>query len=300
MIIWPAMTDDIPQVFFQKPLKKEFEFEAMPLERLLERSAGLSPRLDRPHRVTFYQIVYITRGQGRHYIDFSSYDYSPGSLLFISAGQVHAFEVNPGTEGFLILFTQDFLTRNMLHSDILAFSRLFNYHLYPPDIPPVDTSSPLFEPIVSEIYNEYLFTNTFAREEIIRTLLRLLLLKAERIKRTLAPLEKNTDRVARFNEFRQLLSDRYIDTRNADAYADMMQISYNHLNRIIKSVAGNTAKAFIDNFVILEAKRHLAVSDASVKELSDIMGFDEPTNFVKYFKKHTGQSPVRFKKRLIT
>ena len=78
----------------------------------------------------------------------------------------------------------------------------------------------------------------------------------------------------------------------------MMQLTYTHLNRIVKAVTGNTAKAFIDSFVILEAKRHLAVSDISVKELTYVMGFDEPTNFVKYFKKHTGLSPVKFKKTL--
>lgn len=55
-----------------------------------------------------------------------SFEYSRGSLMFISAEQVHAFELNPGADGFLLLFTEDFLTRNMVHSDTLTFSRLYN------------------------------------------------------------------------------------------------------------------------------------------------------------------------------
>ena len=141
----------IPQVFFHHPLKPGFEFEAVPLKHLFERNASLSPRLDHPHRVQFYEILYITEGQGRHYVDFKSYGYAPGSLMFICAGQVHAFDVKPETDGFLLLFTENFLTRDMIHSEILPFSRLFNYHLYPPDISPSQTSVPVFESIVSEI-----------------------------------------------------------------------------------------------------------------------------------------------------
>lgn len=102
----------------------------------------------------------------------------------------------------------------------------------------------------------------------------------------------------KFSEFRHLLAAHFFQTRNAQRYAEMMNISYTHLNKIVKSVTGSTAKSFIDKFVILEIKRRLAVSGISVKELTYLMGFDEPTNFVKYFKKHTRKSPSRFRKIL--
>lgn len=292
------MEDNIPRVGFHVAKKKQFELEVLTLKHLFSRYTNLCHPLDLPHRVDFYQILYITTGKGRHYIDFKPYEYSKGSLLFVSAGQVHAFELNLQTDGFLLLFTEDFLTKNMVHSDILTFSRLFNYHLDSPVIPPLETSVSVFNPIISEIYNEYIFPDTFAKEEVLRTLLKLLLLKAERLKRTLAPGEKNSEWMIRFSEFRHLLAGHFKETRNAQSYAEMMNISYNHLNKISKSVTGSTAKSFIDNFIVLESKRHLAVSDISVKELTYLMGFDEPTNFVKYFKKHTRQSPAQFKKTL--
>jgi len=292
------MSDDIPQVSFHKPKKGKFEFEVLTLTHLFSRKDSLACPLDRPHRLGFYQILYITKGEGRHYIDFKPCEYSTGSLLFVSPGQVHAFEVNRNADGFILLFTEEFLTKNMVHSDTLTFSRLYNYHLYPPDIPPIDTSVLVFNPIINEIYNEYIFAHTVAKEEMLRTLLKLLLLKAERIKQTLAPREKNAEWMTRFSEFRHLVAARFTETRNADAYAAMMSISYAHLNKITKAVTGNTAKSFIDNFIILEIKRQLAVSDISVKELTYVMGFDEPTNFVKYFKKHTRKSPAQFKKTL--
>jgi AraC-like DNA-binding protein len=125
------------------------------------------------------------------------------------------------------------------------------------------------------------------------------LLRAERLKRILIPKETNTEWFTTFSDFKNHLEKYFSETRNAKEYAGMMGISYTHLNKACKSITGNTAKAFIDRFIILETKRRLATSDISVKELTYALGFDEPTNFLKYFKKHTGQSPLQFKKQLI-
>jgi len=105
---------------------------------------------------------------------------------------------------FLFVFTEDFLTENMIHTDIFSYSRLYNYHLYQPDIQPNETLESVFNPIVHEINIEYNFADTYAKEEMLRTLLKLLLLKAERIKQTITSKEKNSEWVSRFSEFRHL------------------------------------------------------------------------------------------------
>ena len=65
------------------------------------------------------------------------------------------------------------------------------------------------------------------------------------------------------------------------------------------SVAGRLeASRRVTDFLTLEIKRHLVISDQSIAELSDQIGFDEPTNFIKFFKKHTGQTPAQFRKNL--
>ena len=289
--------NEIPKISFFKSQNKKIGFEILTLKNLFSRQDKLPYPLDKPQRVAFYHILFITKGEGRHYIDFSTHEYTKGSILFISAGQIHAFELSPGVDGFLMLFTETFLSKNMIHSDMLSFSRLYNYHLHLPIIQP-EESTENFNNIVYEIYKEYIFPDIFAKEEILRILLTLLLLKAERVKRTLMPKEKNSEWFIKFGEFKTLLEKHFSKTRNAKDYAEMMGISYNHLNKITKSIAGNSVKVFIDNFLILEIKRQLAISDISTKELTYELGFDEPTNFVKYFKKHTLLSPSQFKNYL--
>lgn len=289
---------DIPQIPFLKREDGALEFEIMTLRHLFSRADKLDHSMEGFHRLDFYNILFITEGRGEHYVDFQSYTYKQGSMLFISKGQVNAFRLNPEVDGFILLFTDTFLTKNMIHSDVLSFYRLYNYHLNSPLLDaPIDIRND-FSSLIEEINSEYQQQDNYAREEVIQLLLKLLLLKAERLKQHSLDSEKNSEWFHTFSLFRHRLKFHLNETRNANDYADMLNCSYKHLNVICKAFTGATAKQFIDDFLILEIKRQLAISNISVKELSYKLGFDEPTNFVKYFKRHTSQSPSRFKKSL--
>jgi len=288
----------IPEVKFSKSNRDQLEFEIFTLQSLFSRQDLLNISLEEPHRVDFYHILFITSGEGIHHIDFQPFTFREGSILFISKGQVQAFEVTPDINGFLILFTEDFLQKYLIHSDLLSFHRLYNYYLHSPIIQPEESDIINFRNIFGEIEQEYYAVDDFARGEILRHLLNVILLKAERIKRTLNPRERNSEWFKTFIFFKNNLVRNYTETRNAEDYAGQLNISYKHLNTITKSIVGCTAKKIIDNFVVMEVKRYMAVSNISIKELTYAMGFDEPTNLVKFFKRHTSQTPSQFKKYL--
>lgn len=107
---------------------------------------------------------------------------------------------------------------------------------------------------------------------------------------------RKTEWLMFFGQFKKNLGKQITSTRSVKDYAEMLGISTKHLNTICKAVSGSTTKQYIDTFMIIEIKRLLATSDNSVQELSYAFGFEEPTNFVKYFKKHSGLSPSQFKK----
>lgn len=288
----------LPEIQFLKKVNIELEFEIFTLESLISRKDTLKHSLENHHRVEFHNIIYFTKGSGTHYVDFQPYKYYPGSILFVSKGQVHAFKLNTDCKGYITLFTEDFLSKNLIHSDILSLYRLYNYHLHNPIIHQKEISSKNIYNTIFEMYEEYNSKDDFAKEETLRLLLKLLLLRIERIKQTLTPKFKNSEWISNFNSFKSLVERNFTETRNAKDYAGMMNISYKHLNEICKSITGNSAKKFIDIFVILEIKRSLAISDLSVNALTYDLGFDEPTNLIKFFKKHTQQSPTRFKQML--
>lgn len=291
------MNKNIPQVLFEKQHADGLEFEILPLQELYQRDENLlGHSMAHAHRVNFSLIIFIAKGKGNHFIDFKKYPFQKGSIIFIAKEQVQSFEIKSNIEGFIILFTENFIWNTVDYSKSLNYSMLYNYHSNSPILNPKDMSDEGFFTTFEEINREYYFPDSFAKEEIISSLMNFLFLKAERIFQKNLNSKREKKLAKPFNTFRNLLIKNYQNTRNASDYAQMMNISYKHLNDICKAVLGQTAKEFIDKYLILETKRHLASSNISIKELTFQMGFDEPTNFIKFFKKHTHQTPSQFKK----
>ena len=67
------------------------------------------------------------------------------------------------------------------------------------------------------------------------------------------------------------------------------------LTRASLSATGRTAKQLVDERVALEAKRLLAESDLPVAEVGARLGFNEPTNFGRFFTRTVGSSPGQFR-----
>ncbi len=76
----------------------------------------------------------------------------------------------------------------------------------------------------------------------------------------------------------------------------MLYVTPGHLNDLIKSVTGKTAKQIIDEKRVVEAKRLLFWGKHSVKEIAGHLNFEDDAYFNRFFKKHTGQTPALFQK----
>nr|WP_246164293.1 helix-turn-helix domain-containing protein [Xanthovirga aplysinae] len=74
-----------------------------------------------------------------------------------------------------------------------------------------------------------------------------------------------------------------------------MFITTKRLNKATSSVLGKSPKEIVGNRIILEAKRLLAYTNESIKEIGFHLGFEEPTNFIKYFRKHCNVTPFEFR-----
>ncbi len=274
------------------------DFKIIPLVNYIKKKNEYPLNIEKPHRMGYNTILIITSGIGKHFIDFKAYDYTNGSVIFVAKEQVQSFDIKPGNSGWLIFFSDEFLEKNEVGVKALSHTWLYNYHINKPGIQVNAEMREHFFDIFEKIYQEYRAGNTFAKTEVIKTLLYLLLIKSERIKRDLI----NNNALNRSNlifEFIDLTREKISESRNAKDYAKQMKISYKHLNNVCKQCLHKTAKDFIDEYIILEAKRILIDTDYTIKEITDKVGFDEPTNFVKYFKKHTGFSPGGFRKKIL-
>lgn len=72
------------------------------------------------------------------------------------------------------------------------------------------------------------------------------------------------------------------------------------LSRACLDVTGRTAKQVLSDRLVLEAKRLLAHSDLTAAAVASQLGFDEPTNFQRFFKRQTGLTPGAFQSTFST
>ena len=78
-------------------------------------------------------------------------------------------------------------------------------------------------------------------------------------------------------------------------YAAQLGVTEKRLAQATAQVLGKLPKQVIAERLTLEAKRLLAHTPASSKEVGFALGFDEPTNFSKYFRRQTGLTPNQFR-----
>ena len=144
----------IPKLRFLKSSNKNLEFEIFPLSRLFARDEKLPVPLHVPQRLEFFNVLVITRGSGVHFIDFEPYTFTAGDIIFVSKGQAQAFKASPDHDGFLLLFTESFVSKNLIDADVLSFYRLYNYHLQFPVVRPDKTEAAKIKGLVENIYTE--------------------------------------------------------------------------------------------------------------------------------------------------
>lgn len=99
-----------------------------------------------------------------------------------------------------------------------------------------------------------------------------------------------------FNRFISLVSEFHTQERGVAFYADKLCLTPKYLSRLVKSASGKSAPEWIDTYIILEAKNMLKYSDIPIKEIVNRLHFPNQSTFHKFFKAHTGLTPLRYRK----
>ena len=111
------------------------------------------------------------------------------------------------------------------------------------------------------------------------------------------PHEPATNSGTVFKDKLRALLGEYRRWHGVARYASQLGCSEKTLNRATRAVADLSAKALLVGRIVLEAKRLLAHSAAPVAAIAADLGFEEATNFVKFFRRETGLTPGAFRAR---
>ncbi|NNF01501.1 MAG: helix-turn-helix transcriptional regulator [Bacteroidia bacterium] len=284
------LTSAIKRYEFKKGLPHEFEI--LDLRKLYN---DFSASLTAPHRAGFYHLIWFKKGKPDHQVDFTSVQLKSNSLLFVNKDCVHRFDDSNIFDGKVILFTEEFFCKTKSDRNYLRSSILFNDLLSISSIH-IPTANHLIVNIILEMEAEQQMSKDPFQSDILLNNLRNLLLLSERERRKQDFTELKKDANLEYViKFRDLLEAQFVTTKRVGQFAALINITEKRLNQATKAVLGKTPKRLIDDRLMLESKRLLAHSAGSIKEIGFQLGFEEPTNFIKYFRNHQGSTPLEFR-----
>ncbi|UYZ64649.1 helix-turn-helix domain-containing protein [Hymenobacter weizhouensis] len=252
-------------------------------------------------RRDFYKVALVTSPCAVHYAD-RSIELNGASLMFANPHIPYSIELHaPRLTGYSCLFTEAFVKEND-RSESLHQSPLFKvggtpvFHLHAEQATYVQG---IFQKILAEQDTEYLFKN-----DLIRTYLQLLIHEALRMQPTESFVQHRNASSRITALFLELLERLFpvespgqaLPLKTAQDFANQLSVHVNHLNRAVKEVTGKPTTAHIAERVIGEAKALLHHTSWSTAEIAYSLGFEYPTYFNNFFKKHTGTTPLAFRR----
>jgi AraC family transcriptional regulator, transcriptional activator of pobA len=286
------MTTNIIKYEFKTGLPQEFE-----IVDLATLYTEFKDTLTTAHRTGFYHIIWFEQGSPTHLVDFNPIKIKPNTLLFLNKDTVQRFDDKIKFGGKAILFTDNFFCKTEADTKFLRNSILFN-DLFTVSQIQVQKQSKLFTHLLQQMTDELQNTKDNSQADILQNLLHNFLLYSERERRkqNFTEIKKGAD-LDYVMLFKGLLETGYKNQKQVNYYAKQIIITEKRLNQATTKVLGKSPKELIDDRVLLEAKRILAHTTESVKEIAYHLGFEEPTNFIKYFKKHATVTPIEFREK---
>ena len=245
----------------------------------------------------FVQILYIRSGKADIQFEDRRFAVHGPCALFVPALHAHGFRFSEDIDGAVItIVTQQMENLLASHADLLA-------HFQSPRHIPFDQDEAAYRTFAQSIellLAEYAEAHAW-RLPLLGSLLGTVLILLARKIATQAHVEpgrRSSRSVMHLHRFKALLNRSFREQRTISFYAQRLGITPTQLNRICREELGLSALGVINDRLLTEARRDLAYSSLSVKEISLTLGFSDPSYFSRFFTKHAGMSPSDFRAKV--
>ncbi|HTM97248.1 MAG TPA: helix-turn-helix domain-containing protein, partial [Pedobacter sp.] len=242
--------------------------------------------------------VFFTEGEGEQQIDFKKFNIKPGIIYFMVPGQVHHWNFKTKPAGYIINFSKTYFSSFLLATDYLTRFPFFNGQANSQVLElPLATQQKItviLEDILKEGQHE-----APVNDDLVKVLLMRLFIEVARFQATLEPSSASNYNHTLLNNFIALIENNYAALKLPKQYANLLYITPNHLNALCNDFLGVSAGSLIRDRVLLEAKRLLINVDLRISEIADQLNFSDQSYFIKFFKKHEGLTPEKFRKSII-
>jgi len=247
-------------------------------------------------RKDFYKISLVT-GKTSYFYQGTEYRLNGNewALVFTNREVPYRWEVHEGVcSGYACMFTEDFLP---LHTHLRpADWAVFNGNaqsVFKLKISDQELFTTLFQKMLNEQASTYAHKYDLLFLYVLECIHGALKLQPE-------PENKSSAASIRLADtFKSLLAGQFplaypyqqVKLHTPQEFADKLAVHTNSLNRALKEVTGKTTTQLINERLMLEARALLVHSNWTISQISNSLGFEEPTHFARAFRAYSGQSP---------
>lgn len=249
--------------------------------------------LRQPERIDFAMLLVVDRGRGTHQVDFQQMVLAPGAVVAVRPGAVQQWQPTHGLDGDVLLIEPQLLQPRIGQSSAHMQHRLLED--WPSHFTLQVREQKRWAAMCNLLRDELNQTDLDKLSvDTARELTQSLLLTLARGAQQAAPTALFHDLMCRrlVHELDQLVAVR----PSVGVLAQRLGTSPSTLGRACQSTLGLTAKEVVDQRVSLEAKRLLVHTQATAVSIGEQLGFSEPTNFLKFFKRCAGMTPEQFRR----
>jgi AraC-type DNA-binding domain-containing proteins len=247
------------------------------------------------HSLNYYDITLIQSGSGEFALNGQHFPIEENQLFFTARGQVREWSLNETPSGMVVFFEEEFLCSFFSDPMFVKNLSFFRNKLAPPQLTLNTEQANYFTNLLVQIEQEI----TANKEtHLLRALLYQSLAWLNNLYRTnYQQIEKPQN--MKVSSFIKLVETNFRKQHSTTFYASELCITSGYLNEVVKNAMGISAKQYIKNRIITEARRLLQFSDDSVLEIAWKLGFEDPSYFVRLFRTETGTSPLAFRKNFL-
>ena len=245
---------------------------------------------------TIVQLLFIERGQGALLTDGGEVALDPPSMVLMPCDCPHAFRFGPDAKGWVLSVAEMlFYDPRVAITDKDQFRQRHAVERIP--IPANEGHVRLIRLLFRDIERRRIDANIPVTGGVL-ALLSLLFSLAQEISSAATEQQDGAQHPRRvlFGRFMQMVESSFRENLPVGSYADALGCSVATLTRACREVTGKAAGALVIERRMLEAKRSLSLTTASVKQIADDLGFDDPAYFARSFRRYSGATATEFRR----
>ncbi|MCO7514247.1 helix-turn-helix domain-containing protein [Pseudomonas guariconensis] len=244
----------------------------------------------KPHRhAELFQLLYVQRGQAQVEIEGKRSEICEAAIQVVPPLTVHGFRFSADIQGHVLTFgtalVADLEQRLGAPLAVLASATCY----------PLGSDRHRLHALIDTLQQEYQ-GNAPSRAAMLQALVTALMVWISRRQQS-GQLPRNRDERDRqlLGRYLRLVEAHYREHLSVDTFAARLGVSSLRLNQLCRDLAGQSALQVVHQRLLLEARRNLVYTRMSIGQLSDSLGFSDPTYFARFFKRLSGQTPKGYR-----